>query len=317
MQIKKEEIVSIVEEVVKRVKEKLKEGEIPVVKKEGIKSSSISGVCSAKQMGSERTESTCGGCGECVTKNVEAVREIVSAGANRVTTSSGISSKLKISSAKDLAILIDHTLLRPDAKEDEIVKLCKEAMEYHFATVCLNPAYVSLASRLLTGSGVKVCTVVGFPLGSMTTEAKAFETRDAIMKGADEIDMVINVGKLKSGDYKHVIEDIQGVVKSSQNKVVKVIIEAAHLTDYEKVIACILAKAGGAHFVKTSTGFGKGGATARDVALMRKVVGEEMGIKAAGGIRDFESALEMIKAGATRIGASASVVIVNPTKKKS
>ncbi|MCX6998797.1 MAG: deoxyribose-phosphate aldolase [Candidatus Sumerlaeota bacterium] len=215
---------------------------------------------------------------------------------------------------RDIAPLIDHTLLRPNATDREIEKLCKEGKEYHFASVCLNSAYVSIASHMLAGSGVKVCTVVGFPLGAMSTEAKAFETRDAIAKGADEIDMVINVGKLKSGDYEYVLDDVQSVVRAAQGRCVKVILETASLTDDEKVAGCIIAKAAGANYVKTSTGFGAGGATVEDVALMRRIVGPKMGIKAAGGIRTAEEAQKMIEAGATRIGASASVAIVRGGK---
>ncbi|MBN1900413.1 deoxyribose-phosphate aldolase [Candidatus Sumerlaeota bacterium] len=211
---------------------------------------------------------------------------------------------------RELAPFIDHTLLKSNATDKEIEDLCKEAMEYEFASVCINSAYVPLASRLLKDSGIKVCTVVGFPLGAMSPESKAFETRDAVSKGADEIDMVINVGKLKSRDYEYVFRDIESVVRAAQGRCVKVILETASLSDEEKVAGCILAKAASAQFVKTSTGFGKGGATVQDVALMRKVVGSQMGVKAAGGIRTAQSAREMLSAGATRIGASASVAIV-------
>ena len=249
----------------------------------------------------------CTGCGECAAKNPAAVKSIIGAGADRIgsQTAGGL---------RDIAPLIDHTLLRPNATDREIEKLCKEAKEYHFASVCLNSAYVSLASHMLAGSGVKVCTVVGFPLGAMSTEAKAFETRDAIAKGADEIDMVINVGKLKSGDYEYVLDDVQSVVRAAQGRCVKVILETASLTDDEKAAGCIIAKAAGADYVKTSTGFGAGGATVEDVALMRRIVGPKMGVKAAGGIRTAEEAQKMIEAGATRIGASASVAIVRGGK---
>lgn len=246
----------------------------------------------------------CGGCGECTERNATAVKEIIDAGAERVA------SKSPAGKVGNLAPFIDHTLLKPNATDDQVEKLCKEAMKYKFASVCVNSAYVPLASKLLQGSGVKVCTVVGFPLGAMSSESKACETREAISKGADEIDMVINVGKLKSGDYAYVCEDIKSVVRAAQGRCVKVILETSSLTDDEKVAGCILAKAAGADYVKTSTGFGSGGATVEDVALMRKTVGSKMGVKASGGIRSAESAREMIKAGATRIGASASVAIV-------
>lgn len=212
---------------------------------------------------------------------------------------------------RDVASMIDHTLLKPDATKAQITKLCEEAKQYGFASVCINPTNVSLASSLLAGTPVKVCSVIGFPLGATTPTAKAAETRDAISNGADEVDMVMNVGALKSGDYDLVKRDIEAVVGAARGKaLVKVILEAALLTDEEKVRACLLAKTAGADFVKTSTGFGPGGATADDVRLMRKAVGPDMGVKAAGGIRDLESARKMIEAGASRIGASASVAIV-------
>lgn len=214
--------------------------------------------------------------------------------------------------ARDLAAIIDHTLLKPEATKDQIVKLCEEAMEFGFASVCVNPAYVSLAAGLLKDTPVKVCTVVGFPLGASTPLVKAVEVRDAIAAGAREIDMVINVGALKSGDDDLVGRDIRAVVEAARGRaLVKVILETALLTNDEKVKACLIAKAQGADFVKTSTGFGPGGATVEDVRLMRKVVGADMGVKAAGGIRTLETARAMVEAGASRIGASASVAIVN------
>jgi deoxyribose-phosphate aldolase len=214
--------------------------------------------------------------------------------------------------AGDVAAMIDHTLLKPDATRHEIETLCREAAEYHFASVCVNPTWVASCARLLQGSGVTVCSVVGFPLGAATADTKHFETRRAIFDGACEIDMVINVGALKSGELRLVERDIEAVTGPCRESgaVSKVIIEAALLTDDEKVAACTLAKAAGADFVKTSTGFGPGGATVHDVELMRRVVGEEMGIKAAGGVRDLESVKAMVAAGATRIGASAGVRIV-------
>ena len=215
-----------------------------------------------------------------------------------------------------VAAMIDHTLLKPDATRADIEKLCREAAEFRFATVCVNPAWVAHAARVLRGSGVGVCSVVGFPLGATTADVKNYETRRAIFDGAAEIDMVINVGALKSGDLRTVERDIEGVVDPCRQCGVgsKVIIEAALLTDQEKIAACTLAKAAGADFVKTSTGFGPGGATVADVALMRRVVGSEMGVKAAGGVRDLEGLKAMVAAGATRVGASAGVRIVQESK---
>jgi deoxyribose-phosphate aldolase len=213
-------------------------------------------------------------------------------------------------SAAELAPLIDHTLLRADATEPDIRKLCGEAAEWRFASVCVNPAWVPLAAKLLKGTGVMVCTVIGFPLGATDAATKADETRHAITNGADEIDMVLNVGAVKGKDYDTVARDIAAVVKAAAGKTVKVILETAHLTDEEKTVACLLSKEAGAHFVKTSTGFGPGGATAADIALMRRLVGPAIGVKASGGIRDTATALKMVAAGANRLGASASVAIV-------
>jgi deoxyribose-phosphate aldolase len=212
----------------------------------------------------------------------------------------------------DVKKYIDHTLLKPDATKAQIDKLCDEAKEYGFYSVCVNSSWVEYCAKRLRGSGVKICAVVGFPLGAMDRRAKGSETRHAVEAGADEIDMVINVGELKSGNVKLVEEDIRWVVRSTRQKtVVKVIIEAALLTDDEKILACQLAKKAEADFVKTSTGFAKGGATVTDVALMRRTVGPKMGVKAAGGIRSFQDALNMINAGATRLGTSSSIAIVS------
>lgn len=212
---------------------------------------------------------------------------------------------------QDVSTLIDHTLLKPDATREQIMNLCEEAKEYGFASVCVNPTNVRLASTILRNTPVKVCTVIGFPLGANTSIIKAIEARDAMANGASEVDMVINVGALKSGDYDLVKRDIEAVVDAAHGKaLVKVILETAFLTDEEKVKGCLLAKLAGADFVKTSTGFGPGGATVEDVRLMRKVVGPEMGVKASGGIRDYESVCKMVEAGATRIGASAGVKIM-------
>lgn len=215
-----------------------------------------------------------------------------------------------------VAQLIDHTLLKPEASATDIETLCSEAAQHHFATVCVNPAWVALAARRLRGTGVGVCSVVGFPLGATTPDVKAYETRRALTDGASEIDMVINVGALKSGDLRLVEQDIEGVAAACRacGATSKVIIEAALLTDDEKVTACTLAKAAGADFVKTSTGFGPGGATVDDVALMRRVVGDSMGVKAAGGVRDLNQVQAMVAAGASRVGASAGVRIVRESE---
>ena len=215
-----------------------------------------------------------------------------------------------------VAAMIDHTLLKPDATHAEIETLCREAAQYSFASVCINPTWVATCARLLRGTPVRVCSVVGFPLGATTADTKQYETRRVIFDGATEVDMVINVGALKSGDVRVVERDIEAVAAPCREAGVisKVIIEAALLTDEEKVTACTLAKAAGADFVKTSTGFGPGGATAADVALMRRVVGEAMGVKAAGGVRDLEGLKAMVAAGATRIGASAGVRIVQESR---
>lgn len=219
---------------------------------------------------------------------------------------------------RQIAGMIDHTILKPEATEKEVKVLCKEAIEYNFASVCVNPSMVSLATTILEGSSVKVCTVIGFPLGATTTAVKAFETEQTIKDGATEVDMVINVGKLKERDLEYVKNDIKAVVEAAKGKALtKVIIETCLLTDEEKVIACQLSKEAGADFVKTSTGFSTGGATAADIKLMRDTVGKEMGVKASGGVRSREDALMMIENGATRIGASASIAICEGQKSNS
>jgi deoxyribose-phosphate aldolase len=211
-----------------------------------------------------------------------------------------------------IAALIDHTLLRPEATREDILKLCREAREYKFASVCVNSYWVPLVAAELAGSPVKVCTVIGFPLGSTSTEAKSAETQAALRAGAHEIDMVQNIGALRSGDYAAVQADIAAVVEVAHcaGAIVKVILETALLDDNQKIIACQVAKKAGADFVKTSTGFGPSGATIHDVQLMRRTVGPEMGVKASGGIRTLDDLKKMIDAGATRIGASSSVKIV-------
>jgi deoxyribose-phosphate aldolase len=238
------------------------------------------------------------------------LRGVLEAGATRI----GVNAAGGV--AGGVAAMIDHTLLKPDATRKDVQALCREAAEHRFASVCVNPTWVAECARLLQGSPVKVCSVVGFPLGATTPDTKHYETRRAIFDGAREIDMVINVGALKSGDLRVVERDIEAVAAPCREAGVlsKVIIEAALLTDDEKVTACTLAKAAGADYVKTSTGFGPGGATAADVALMRRVVGDEMGVKAAGGVRDLEGLKAMVAAGATRIGASAGVRIVQESK---
>jgi deoxyribose-phosphate aldolase len=238
------------------------------------------------------------------------LRGVIDAGATRVGLHASGGAPAGVAS------MIDHTLLKPDATRANIEELCREAAQFKFATVCVNPTWVALASRLLAGSGVGVCSVVGFPLGATTPDVKGYETQRAIFDGAREIDMVINVGALKSGDLRAVERDIEAVTTPCRScgALSKVIIEAALLTDDEKITACTLAKAAGADYVKTSTGFASGGATAADVALMRRVVGAEMGVKAAGGVRDFEGMKAMVAAGATRVGASAGVKIVQQSR---
>lgn len=218
----------------------------------------------------------------------------------------------------ELSKFIDHTVLKAETSEKAVEKVCKEALEYKFASVCINPCNVKLASKLLEGSEVKVCTVIGFPLGANTSKVKAFETEDAIENGAHEVDMVINIGKLKDKDYNYVREDIKAVVNAAKGKALtKVIIETCLLTDEEKVKACELAKEAGADFVKTSTGFSTGGATPADIKLMRETVGPDMGVKASGGVRNIDDAEAVIKNGATRIGASSSIDIVEGRTSKS
>ena len=210
----------------------------------------------------------------------------------------------------NIAKMIDHTILKAFATKEDVKVLCKEAKEYNFFSVCINPANIELAKKELGGSDVKVCTVIGFPLGANTSEVKAFETKDAIKKGADEVDMVINIGALKDKNYDYVLNDIKAVVDAADKKaLVKVIIETCYLTDDEKKIACELSVKAGADFVKTSTGFGTGGSTPEDIKLMREVVGPNIGVKASGGVRNQEDAKAVIEAGCSRIGASASVAI--------
>ena len=244
-----------------------------------------------------------------VQKDPDGARRIIDAGASRLTSGPRIGQV-----RGDIAPIIDHTMLNPGATHDDLAKLCTEAMDYGFYSVCVNAANVSFCRKHLTGTQVKVVAVIGFPLGATSMESKAFEAKKAVDDGAEEIDMVINVGALKSRDYTYVIEDIRKVVQTVTPHPVKVIIESAMLTNNEKVVASALSKAAGAAFVKTSTGFGPGGATVEDVALIREVVGPELGVKASGGIHTADDVKKMVKAGATRIGASASVQIVKGGK---
>jgi deoxyribose-phosphate aldolase len=244
---------------------------------------------------------------ECFVKCPDRMRSLIADGGVRFGLTGAESE-----AAREVARFIDHTLLKPDASRSEILKVCEEGVRYGFASVCINPIWVREAACALRGSGVKVCTVIGFPLGANVPDTKVYEARRAIFDGASELDMVVNVGALKSGDHDLVSRDIRGVVEVAHEAgyICKVIIETALLTDDEKVSACLIAKEAGADFVKTSTGFSKGGATAADVALMRRVVGGQMGVKASGGVRDLKQAQEMIRAGATRIGASVGVQII-------
>lgn len=268
-------------------------------------------VAAKKGEGLNLPDQVCPGCVQrCAQTCARNTKEIIAAGADRVSCSERLT---KIDPA--IAALIDHTILKPDATRNDVVKVCREARQYSFASVCVNPYWVPLVHAELAGSPVKVCTVVGFPLGATSTEAKVAETAAAVRAGAQEIDMVINIGALRSGDHEAVRQDIQQVVRTSHGAgaAVKVILETVLLDDNQKAIACTLCKLAGADFVKTSTGFSTGGATAHDVALMRSVVGPDMGVKASGGIRTLQDLQAMTAAGATRIGASASVKIVEAT----
>ena len=252
-----------------------------------------------------QAEEDCDDCGMCEVKMLDDAKAIVDMGAVRIGASAGT-----MDVPGNLAQYIDHTLLKPEATREQLKALAEEARKYQFATVCVNSVNVRLMTQYLKGSNVPVCAVVGFPLGAMNPRSKAYETREAIRCGAGEIDMVLNIGALKSGDYALVLKDIKAVVEAADPIGVKVILETSKLTHDEKVMGCVLSKAAGAAFVKTSTGFGGGGATAEDVTLMRSIVGAEMGVKASGGVRSKEDAQAMLSAGANRLGASASVAIV-------
>jgi deoxyribose-phosphate aldolase len=296
------DIERLVEEVVKRVQARI--GAAPATP--GSPAAVTGG---RSRLCQQPGTSACDSCQGCHVRRPTAVRSILRAGAERIAAGPGNDAP-----DRDLAGMIDHTLLKPDATREQIRTLCDEAKRYGFATVCVNAAHVRTAATLLEGSSVKAIAVVGFPLGAGTGSAKAFEAREAVRHGAQEIDMVIAIGALKSKDYAAVVDDIRAVVAAVAPKPVKVIIETGALNRDEKVIACALAKVGGAAFVKTSTGFGPGGATVDDVRLMREVVGAEMGVKASGGVHTREEAQQLIEAGATRIGASASVAIVTEEK---
>ena len=289
----------LVELITQRVKDRL-QSERPQVKLNVVPRDR--GECNDDQAPGE----DCTECGSCVVRRPWSVRAMEGAGAMRVGAPAGVGAV-----PADLGKLIDHTLLKPEATRDEVVKLCEEARRHSFASVCVNTTWVPLCKSMLAGSTVMVCAVVGFPLGAMSPQAKAYEAREAVRQGAQEIDMVINIGALKSRDYETVFEDICKVVKASGRAGVKVILETSALTQEEKIIGITLSKLAGAAFVKTSTGFGKGGATVEDVQLMRKLVGDELGVKASGGVRTAEDVLKMAQAGANRIGASASVAIVS------
>jgi deoxyribose-phosphate aldolase len=253
----------------------------------------------------DATDATCTGCGYCTTRKEGVVDTLVSIGASRIASTAG-----GVKPREDLAGMIDHTILKPEATRAELEKVCAEARQWRFATVCVNASNIPLVAKLLDGSGVKPIAVVGFPLGAMTATAKAFEAREAVRNGAREIDMVINIGALKNKDYATVLDDICRVVAASRPYPVKVILETAGLSNDEKIVGCALSKAAGAAFVKTATGFGPGGATVEDIQLMRRIVGADIGVKASGGVRTTEDAKKMLEAGADRIGASASVAIV-------
>ncbi len=262
--------------------------------------SAAAGECTAPP-----SDESCAGCGHCVTRRPWSVRAIAAEGACRVGAGIDVG-KVDL----EMARMIDHTLLKADATADDVKKLCEEARKYCFASVCVNSSNVPRAAGLLRGSGVMVCAVVGFPLGAMAPGSKAFEAKEAVRAGAQEIDMVINIGALKSRDYALVEDDIRRVVQAARPAKVKVILETGALSREEKIVAVTLSKTAGAAFVKTSTGFGPGGATVEDIALMRQLVGRELGVKASGGVRTHEDGEKMRAAGANRLGASASIAIV-------
>ena len=288
----------IVDEIARKVQDRL--------------AGSLTGNLSQASAGHRGCSSNCNQCGHCASKRVDSVRNLASVGAVRFGSRPGIAQP-----DSSIAGMIDHTLLKLDATSEQLKQVCDEAKRYSFATVCVNSSNIPFVARQLAGSSVKPIAVVGFPLGAATTSSKAFEAREAVRSGAREIDMVVNLGALKSTDYGLVFDDIQAVVEASKPYPVKVILETGALDHDQKVITCALSKAAGAAFVKTSTGFGHGGAIAEDIALMRKIVGEEMGVKASGGMHSAADVEKMRQAGATRIGASASVAIVTGKKSNS
>ena len=293
------EIDRLVDVITSRVQARLG-GSLPVIK-----------ASSPSEEHCDDDPANCTGCGHCVTRRPWAARVILDEGAARLGAGEGVGPV-----DPRMAGLIDHTLLKPEATADDIRRVCDEARKYKFASVCVNSTWAPKVKALLHGSGVMTCAVVGFPLGAMVTNAKAFEAREAVRAGADEIDMVLNVGALKGRDYQCVEHDIREVVKAARPAHVKVILETGLLTLEEKTIAIALCKTAGAHFVKTSTGFGPGGATQDDISLMRRLVGDELGVKASGGVRTRDDAEKMVKAGANRIGASASIAIVTSAAAK-
>jgi len=298
------QIDQLVDEIARRVRARIGREGAPTAEASAAPGPAKAGGCKHKGGGA------CESCGGCHVKRADDVRTLVGLGATRIGATAGHDAP-----AMDLAPLIDHTMLRNDVTREDLKKLCDEAKRYGFATVCVNAANVRYCAAQLQGSCTKAIAVIGFPLGAGTPGAKAYEAREAVRAGAQEIDMVINIGALKSREYALVQEDIGAVVAASSGKPVKVIIETGSLSHDEKVIACALAKVAGAAFVKTSTGFGPGGATVEDIALMRAVVGPEMGVKASGGVRTEEDARKFVAAGADRLGASASVAIVTGASK--
>ncbi len=299
---KEESMVDLTSEDISRIADRISQMVVPQ-----------SGQTLSNTLKNDNIDTTCS-FGVLMDKKPETVRQFLDFGVDRLGVESGTGGACV---PEDVARCIDHTILKPDATEDDIITLCAEAREFQFASVCVSPSYVSLSAKELAGSPIKVCTVVGFPSGAHVPEIKAMEARHAIREGADEIDMVINIGALKSGNDDLVYRDIRAVVEACNDgsATSKIIIEAALLTDDEKVRACTLSKNARANYVKTSTGFGPGGATAEDVALMSKVVGKAgIGVKAAGGIKSYDDAQKMIKAGATRLGASAGIKILQQAK---
>jgi deoxyribose-phosphate aldolase len=286
-------------------------GSLPVINAEPTRTDREERPLREVECNDEPNETNCAGCGMCASRRPWSVRAIQSEGACRVGAGVDVG---KVDVA--MAGMIDHTLLKADATAADVKKLCEEARKYCFASVCVNSTNVGKARAFLEGSGVMVCAVVGFPLGAMAPTAKAFEAREAVRAGASEIDMVINIGALKSRDYALVEDEIRKVVQASRPAKVKVILETGALDQEEKIIGITLSKIAGAAFVKTSTGFGPGGATVEDIALMRKLVGNELGVKASGGVRTAEDAAKMKQAGANRIGASASVSIIGAADAK-